>query len=962
MRCLPLVVFLTGLGVASPAPEFDSAILPLFKARCAACHGEAAPQAGLNLTKLNSILKGGKSGPAIVAGSSDRSLLVEKVASGAMPPVDPKLTADEIHQIRLWIDEFAASETAPMVAASITEKDVLPIFQTRCIACHGKRKQEAGLDLRTQASRLKGGKSGPALVPGRPEESLLLHRVETQEMPPAKLLQGTNIRPPPSEEVETLRRWIAAGCQPAPAEPVFSVDNDPLVGEEDRQFWSFQPPKRPVVPEVKHAGRVRSPVDAFLLRKLEEKDLSFAPEAERLVLLRRAYLDLIGMPPTPEELEQYLADTKPEAYEQLIDRLLESPRYGERWAQFWLDLAGYSDSEGIIDADKVRVHSWRYRDFVIRAFNADMPYDEFLTKQLAGDELFDYKNVETFTPEMIDTLAATGFLRLAPDGTYSPANGSVAERMDVIADEMHVLGSTVLGLTVGCARCHDHKYDPLPQRDYYRLSAVFQAAFDPYDWLDSANRYLDAAVDAEREEVETFNKPIDAEIERLEKDIEKKAAPLREELLTERFESLPEEIRKDLKRLTGTPDEERTSVQKYLAEKFDEVLKVSDEDLTKRFPEYKEPWEAATKAITELKDKRRPEPKIRAVFDMGGAPSPVYILQRGEARALGKQVQPGVPSVFRVGLQPYRPAPPWEGDTTSGNRLALARWLTQSNHPLTARVLVNRLWLEHFGRGIVSSPSNFGRTGVPPSHPELLDWLATELIRQGWSIKDMHRLMMTSSAYRQRSRAESSASSLDPDNLLLSRMPLQRMDAETLHDSILSVTGRLDPKPFGPPVDVEVRDSGEIVAKGTKDGWRRAVYVLHRRKTPPTILDVFDLPQLNPNCTERAESTVATQALQIRNGETVRQHARYLAGRLVDEFPDDSKRRVEQAYLRVLSRPPSAEETRLALQDVAKIESEWMSHLEAERRSAPRSHTAQWSAWASLCHAMLSSGEFLHID
>jgi hypothetical protein len=345
---------------------------------------------------------------------------------------------------------------------------------------------------------------------------------------------------------------------------------------------------------------------------------------------------------------------------------------------------------------------------------------------------------------------------------------------------------------------------------------------------------------------------------------------------------------------------------------------------------------------------------------MGGAPSPAYLLLRGEAQALGDRVSPGVPLVLKVGLDPYRPA--GGGDRTSGNRLALARWLTQANHPLTARVMVNRLWLHHFGRGLVSSPSNFGRTGLPPSHPELLDWLATEFIRRGWSIKAMHRLMMTSSAYRQSSVAPPAAMDADRENVLLSRMPLRRMEAEVLYDSILRVTGRLDPKLFGPPVEVDVKDTGEILAREAEQGWRRAIYVLRRRKTPPTMLDVFDLPQLTPNCTERARSTVATQALQMMNGETAREHARYLAGRLIDEFPAGPEKQIEQMYLRVLSRRPTPEETRSALQDLTDLEGQWKQQLEEERLAAPRSYTARWSALSSFCHALLSSAEFLYID
>jgi len=423
-------------------------------------------------------------------------LLVEKIVSKAMPPAGDKLTESQIAAIRSWIDT-AMGQTA------VTENDVLPIFQMRCAGCHGKRKQEGGLDLRSLSARLKGGKSGPALVPGDPEHSLLLQKITSGQMPPPKMLFEAFVRPPTSEEVETIRKWIAGGALPAPKEA--AQIEDKLVTDKDREFWSFQPPKRPSAPKVRHADLVRNPIDAFLLEKLEAKGLSYSSRADRLTLLRRAYLDLTGLPPSPADVQAFVKDQRTDAYERLIDRLLDSPHYGERWAKFWLDAAGYSDSEGIIDEDLVRPNAWRYRDYVIRSFNADQPYDQFLTEQIAGDELADYKNAKQITPDLLQNLVATGFLRMVPDGTYSPANGSISERMNVIADEIGVLSSTVLGLTVGCARCHNHKYDPLPQRDYYRLSAILQTAYDPYDWVVPTERKLDVALESERKEVAAFN-------------------------------------------------------------------------------------------------------------------------------------------------------------------------------------------------------------------------------------------------------------------------------------------------------------------------------------------------------------------------------------------------------------------------------------------------------------------------
>jgi mono/diheme cytochrome c family protein len=944
---------------AADPPRFETDILPVFKARCFACHTGATPQARLDLSTRESIAAGGKSGPAVVPGSSEKSLLVEKVLSRTMPPIEPKLTDEEISLIRTWIDK---GDTGPAAKAPVilTESDVLPIFQMRCVVCHGKRKKEGGLDLRFQASRLRGGKSGPALVPGKPDESLIIQRILSGQMPPPKLLVEALVRPPNSAEVEKLRKWIAAGALPA-SKVAAEETVDPGISDQDRMFWSFQPPKRPSVPNVRHQELVRNPLDAFLLQKLETANLSFSPEAGRLALMRRAYLDLIGLPPSPAEIEEYVKDSRPNAYELMIDRLLASPHYAERWAKFWLDAAGYSDSEGVIDDDLVRGNTWRYRDYVIRSLNSDKPFDRFLCEQIAGDEMVHYQQAKQVDAEGMEKLVATGFLRMVPDGTYSPANSSIAERINVVADEIEVLSSAVFGLTIGCARCHNHKYDPIPQRDYYRLGAILQTAYDPYDWVKPTERYLDFAPEAERKDVTAFNTPIEAEIKKLETSREEKAKPFREKVLEERLSVLPDPVRDDLRIAGATPAEKRTTTQNYLAEKFEDTLKITGEDLEKKFPEFKTETAAFNKKIEELKKKLREKPQIRALYEMGGEPSGTYLLRRGDAQQIGEAVQPGVPSILKTGLAPYQAAPPWPD--ASGRRLALARWLVQPNHPLTARVMVNRMWMHHFGKGIVASPSNFGHTGVPPSHPELLDWLATEFVRSGWSIKAMHRLMVTSTAYRQQSRIPTEAESADADNTLLSRMPLRRMDAEQLHDSILQVTDELNPAQFGPSVPIEMLPAGEVVAKGSpKEGWRRAIYVLARRTTPATMLEVFDGPRMSPNCIQRSYSTVSTQALQMMNSEVIRQRARYFAARLIDEFGDSQEKQVEQIYLRSFARRPTGQETALAVRDLSDLTTKWSGYLESQKNEAPRAATSRWYALADLCHAVLSSAEFTYIE
>ncbi len=521
--------------------RFESEILPIFQTKCLMCHGDQK-QKGLDLRTRDNTLKGGESGAAIVPGSAKESLLFQKVSSGAMPLGGEKLSEQEIRLIQLWIDGGGLREgedpdvaKKQLKAKQVAEREIMVnIFHSKCTTCHGKWMQEGGLDLRTRASLFKGGRSGPGIVPGKPEESLVFKRILADEMPPKKDIYGDTqyVRRVTADELEKLRQWITTGA-PETQEEIANVDNvpDPLVSETDRKFWSFQSPKRPSVPKVRNQQMVRTPIDAFLLEKLETKGLAFSPEGDRLALMRRAYFALIGMPPSPEEVEKYSKDHRPDAYERLIDRLLTSTHYGERWAKYWLDAAGYADSHGKIDPDRIRPHAWRYRDYVIRSFNANKPYDQFLLEQIAGDELFDYEKAKELTPEQRDYLVATGFLRAAADDTDEGAQNFVPYRTAVLADQVNIFSSAIMGLTMECARCHSHKYDPIPQRDYYRFIAVFQAAYDPYDWripssalyaggkiLDLPSRYqryLPYVSEAERKEVEVHNAPILETIARL---------------------------------------------------------------------------------------------------------------------------------------------------------------------------------------------------------------------------------------------------------------------------------------------------------------------------------------------------------------------------------------------------------------------------------------------------------------
>src|SRR5579862_463030 len=868
MRTLIPLFALVTVAVAAD-PSFDADVKPIFEARCVVCHG-AKSQGKLDLRTQDAVLKGGAAGAVIVPGAAAKSLLLDKVVTQQMPPGKVKLTELEIDIIRRWVDHGIAAPEP--VTETPKEREVLAILQVRCMVCHGGLKQQGGLDLRTMASRLKGGKSGPALVPGKPDESPMYSRIVKDQMPPAAMAKELAVELPTEAETAKIKAWIAAGAPgPEAGAPMDTVAKE-VVKEKDRQFWSFQPPVRPAIPAVEHTELVRNPIDAFLLAKLEQKGLTYAAEADRFALLRRVTLDLTGMLPTAAETDAYRRDANPGAYERLVDRLLASSRYGEHWGQHWLDLAGYSDSEGFGQDDGVRPFAWRYRDYVIRALNADKPYDKFITEQIAGDELSaDWKQIKGVAQQdLIDRLAATGFLRATPDQTNSNERALIAERMNIVADEVEVLSSSVLGLTMGCARCHNHKYDPIPQRDYYRLSAVLQAAYNPYEWKPPKEREYDLALESERKAAEEHNAPLEAQIKKIEAQIDKLAATFRQA------------------GETGTVRE-----------------------LEKKYPDLASQTKPLREELDTVREKLKPKPHVRILTD-NAEPSVSYLLKRGDPVGFGDPVDPGVPMVLQnAALKNYTPVSPFAG--ASGRRLALARWMTQPNHPLTARVAVNQIWSRHFGRGIVATVSNFGRSGMPPSHPELLDWLATEFVAQGWSMKQLHRTIVTSQAYRQTSQVDAARLAADPDNVLLSRMPLRRMDAESLYDSILTAAGRLDFSMYGAPADIEIRPDKEVVVKSERAGYRRAIYILHRRQTPVSLMDAFDQPPMTPNCTERRRSNVATQALHMMNGSMSWDLARFMAGRVMDEAGSDVTRQVEAVYPRAYSRPPTPAELDLGL-------------------------------------------------
>jgi hypothetical protein len=826
------------------------------------------------------------------------------------------------------------------------ERDILPILRAHCLKCHGTAQRKGGLSLRTPDAMLEGGDSGPAMVRGSIVESLIIEQIESGAMPPGKEARLSEA------ELARLKDWIAAG---SPAEGSAAAG---ATADDEPVHWAFTPPIRPAVAKVADASRVRNPIDAFVLARLESAGLSPAPEADKTILIRRATFDLWGLPPTPEEVDAFLADAAPDAYERLIDRLLEDPRYGERWARHWLDLAGYADSEGILAADHVRSASWRYRDWVIRAFNADMPYDRFLREQIAGDELSGYwsiyKNAETLPPEVVESLVATGYLRCASDTSrpdFVNIKNAPGYYYQTLEDTVKIVASSTLGLTLECAKCHSHKYDPITQSEYYQVQAVFMSGYRPDRWVAQVERRRFEATEAQEARAKAHNAELDAAIARHQAEIKLLETSFSDRRFEERLAMLPDSIRDDVRVALETDTENRNEVQRYLVSKFADELRPNSRTLATLMagesPRERDLITALEKSIAIKEGSRLSFPEIRAFYDLPGEPK-TPILQRGDYLHPGPEVAPGALPALAT-PRPFRWAPPAKDAPTSGRRLAFAEWLTQPGHPLTTRVLVNRLWLHHFGEGIVATPDNFGLKGAAPSHPELLDWLADEFVARGWSIKAMHRLMLTSSTYRQSSRnapeRNAGALAVDPDDRLLWRQRIRRLEAEALRDSILSVAGTLDPAMGGPPAEVVAQPDGEVVAPSGSGGLRRSIYLQVRRSQPLTLLQVFDQPVMETNCTRRPTSTISSQALNLLNSEFLIQQAERFAERSIREAPQD----------------PAGHAVRLAFGRPA-TDAERSLFLDYLAEQGDRQGRGLQAALADVCQMLFSANEFAYVD
>jgi mono/diheme cytochrome c family protein len=798
--------------------------------------------------------------------------------------------------------------------AAFFEKEVKPILRANCVSCHGgEEKVKGGLRLTSRAELLKGGRSGPVVSLDNPDESRILEAInyEGLKMPPKGKL--------PQAQIDVLTRWLKMGV-PWPAEAVVKR-GPPPVDDNARRFWSFRPVARPELPAVQDTAWVRNPIDAFVLAKLEAAGLRPAPPADKVALLRRVYYDLIGLPPTPQEVDAFLADDSPNAYEKVVDRLLASPHYGEHWARHWLDLVRYAESNSF-ERDGTKPFVWRYRDYVIRSLNADKPYDQFIREQLAGDEL------EPVTP---DGVIATGYYRLGlwDDEPVDP----VQALYDDLDDVVRTTGEVFLGLTVGCARCHDHKIDPFPQKDYYRFLAFFHG-FQRYG-VRSAESVAKASLRPITIEEDPPPPPVlDPKRARQLAEIEKQLA------------AIEEQVRPHLE--GGERDDfQYEQHRERLIKKY--VPKVISAEAFERY-------QALRKQREELKSGKAATPQALCVTEIGPVPRETFVLKRGNPQAQGDKVEPGFPSVLTT-REPALPAPDPKAQT-SGRRRVLAEWIASSDNPLTARVLVNRLWQYHFGRGIVRSSSNFGYGGTPPTHPELLDWLASEFVARGWKLKAMHRLVVLSNAYRMSSRRDEAAYAKDPENDLLWRFDLRRLTAEEVRDSVLAVSGNLNRKKLGgpsvyPPMPKEVLAGQSMPGAGwgkstPEEAASRSIYVHLKRSLALPILSTFDAADPDASCPVRFVTTQPAQALGMINGDFLNEQAKVFAESVQKEAGADAAAQVRLTLRRATQRVPTEAEVERGVKFLAGLR---------EKHQLPADE-----ALRRFCLLALNLNEFIYLD
>jgi len=787
--------------------------------------------------------------------------------------------------------DFVSALTAEQVA--FFESKIRPLFVERCYECHsaGAKKLRGGLLLDSRAGVIKGGDTGPAVTPGDPDASLLIqavrHASEDVAMPPKKKL--------PPEEIAALEAWVKMGApDPRIADTVAATKaKEAIDWSKAREWWSFRPLASPKVPRVKLTRWPANDVDRFILARLEQAGLKPAADAEKRTLIRRGTFDLIGLPPTPDEVEAFLADKSRDAFAQVVNRLLDSPHYGERWGRYWLDVVRYADTAGD-NSDFPIPQMFRYRDWVIRAFNRDLPYDQFVREQLAGDLLSSASDEQT-----LERIVATGYIANAR------RFGSTVEDYPqhlTIEDTIDNLGRAFLGLTINCARCHDHKFDPITATDYYALYGIFHSTRYPWPGIELEQHQRDLVplvAPAKLAEAEAAKKAHDAEKKRLEKEVQR----------------LKDSVK-------DTPAEEKKSVE----------AKIKD----------------AEQALKDYKSKPLPFELAYAVAEAGK-------IENAALQQKGDPAKPGsvVPRRFLTVLDGAEiPA----SDKTSGRR-QLAEWIVARNNPLTARVMVNRLWLHHFGKGLVPTPNDFGKQGKPPTHPELLDWLASKFIESGWSVKSMHRLIMLSRTYQLASTRSEDALARDANNELLSSFPRQRLDAEAIRDTLLVLGGNLDTAsagahPFPPPTEWKFTQHNPF--RAVYDSRRRSVYLMSQRIQRHPYLAIFDGADPAASTPVRTTSTTPLQALYLLNDAFVHEQSRQFAARLVKEAEDDDAR-LKRAYQVSFGRQPDAKELDGGRKFLAAVREKLRGDGMPDEQVEPES-------WRAMVRVIFRLNEFVYVD
>jgi hypothetical protein len=756
------------------------------------------------------------------------------------------------------------------------------VLEQRCWGCHGANLAQSGLRLNSREAAMQGGTRGPAIVPGNTAESRVvqaIRRATDLSMPPGPKLAES--------EIATIESWIAAGA-PWP-------NTAPATSSQASEWWSFRKPVRPPVP-ASNDPWVRNPIDAFVAAKLSEHKLKPANEADRRTLIRRAYLDLHGLPPTTQQVEAFVSNPAPDAYDKLIDELLASPRYGEKWGRHWLDLARYGDTGGF-EQDPYLLYAWRYRDYVIDSFNNDKPYDRFVKEQIGGDELY---------PDDPASMSGTGFYTVGPnrDMLYKVED---INRIETLIDWVDTTGSVFLGLTVGCARCHDHKFDPIPQRDYMALQAIFQPAEKTRVFLqyDPARGY----------------------------DLAEVGRQVRLYEISDQLQALLPAGggRRGGGAVAGGEAGAGRGAPAALKPEDQQKVQGLQQQLVQMFRNYK------------------PGPFAPGIHDVGrNSPTEAYLPGRNGRPP--EAVPPGFLTALGGGAVPQ---PPIDA-TSTGRRKALANWVGSNDNPLTARVMVNRIWQYHFGKGLVATPSDFGHRGGPPSHPELLDWMTTEFVEKGWSMKKLHKLIMTSSAYRQSSTVSREAVDHDADNVYLSHFNRRRLMPEEIRDGMLQSSGVLNLKMAGRPIVPEVAReelyglSGNgmwVPTANTEEHTRRSVYMLVRRTFRPAMFESFDGPDGILSCSRRVESNTAPQSLTLLNGQWTVKEANRLAEKL-DTVPDE-REMIKAAWLAIYSRQPRADE----VTSVQPFLERQTTELGSKKAAA-----------AELVRVLFNTNEFLYVD